>query len=97
MNIRNLNVLRYIKVFFAHDGKRAQFFSGIYVKEGDFDNNKKKLKGNSPLAEKKNQQLENLKFRVFNTYHEATGLTQPCKNMLTYSWFSAIPDWVMKT
>jgi integrase/recombinase XerD len=51
------------------DGKRAEIFSEIYAKEGEFDNNKKKLKGSSDLAEKKNQQLENLKFRIFNTYH----------------------------
>lgn len=51
------------------DRKRAEIFSGIYAKEGEFDNNKKKLKGSSDLAVKKNQQLENLKFRIFNIYH----------------------------
>lgn len=51
------------------DGKRAEIYSGIDAKEGEFDNNKKRLKGNTELVEKKNQQLDNLRYRIFNAYH----------------------------
>lgn len=51
------------------DGKRAELFSDIYAKERDFDNVKKRIKGNSDLVKSQNQQLENLKYRIFSIYH----------------------------
>jgi integrase len=50
-------------------GKRAEMFTGVHAKQGEFDNNKKKIKGNSTLVEKKNRQLEELNHRIFTAYH----------------------------
>lgn len=48
--------------------ERAEVFTGIYVKEPDFDKKKKRIKGTDKGAETKNRVLDKLKFDISNAY-----------------------------
>ncbi len=50
------------------NGKRAEINTEICAKECDFDNTRKKLKGNSELVKNKNRQLESINHKIHNLY-----------------------------
>lgn len=50
------------------DGKRAELKTDILVKESDFDNQKKRIKGKDDLAQNKNRKLEQIAYKLNSIY-----------------------------
>ncbi|MCT4587307.1 MAG: site-specific integrase [Carboxylicivirga sp.] len=60
------------------DGKRAEFATGLRVKESDFDVKKKRIKGSNKLSEKYNRRLEEICYKLNNIYfNEILGKNTP--------------------
>ncbi len=52
------------------DGKRTELFTGVYIKENEFDCKKKRIKGSTDIAQSKNRTLEDLSHKLYSYYYK---------------------------